>query len=103
MVGIDASMGMIENAATTTVPRRSPFAAAMAERLPFADAVVDLVEVTLSVSHCATSAAGLPRSAASWQQTAPSSRPGHRAARLFPPMTRRLGVARPGFRASLPF
>ena len=45
VVGIDASTGMIQNAATTTVPRRSRFAAAMAERLPFADAVFDLVVV----------------------------------------------------------
>ena len=58
VVGIDASTGMIQNAATTTVTRRSRFAAAMAERLPFADAVVDLA-VTLSVSHWRDSAAGL--------------------------------------------
>jgi ubiquinone/menaquinone biosynthesis C-methylase UbiE len=49
VVGIDASTGMIQNAAA--VPRQSRFAAAMAERLPFADAVFDLVVVTLSVSH----------------------------------------------------
>ena len=59
MVGIDASTGMIQNAATTTGPRRSRFAAAMAERLPFADAVFDLVVVTLSVAHWRDRAAGL--------------------------------------------
>lgn len=59
VVGIDASTGMIQNAAITTVPRRSRFAAAMAERLPFADAVFDLVVATPSVSHCGDRAAGM--------------------------------------------
>jgi len=59
VVGIDASTQMIQNAATTTVPRRSRFAAAMAERLPLADAVFDLVVVTLSVSHWRDRAGGL--------------------------------------------
>jgi len=45
--------------ATAAVPRRSRFAAAMAERLPFADAVFDLVVVTLSVSHWGDRAAGM--------------------------------------------
>ena len=59
VVGIDASPGMIQYAASTTVPRRSRFAAALAERLPFACAVFDLVVVTLSVSHWRDRAAGL--------------------------------------------
>ena len=59
VVGIDASAEMIQNAASTTVPCRSRFAAAMAERLPFADAVFDLVVVTLSLSHWRDRAAGL--------------------------------------------
>ena len=59
VVGVDASTGMIQNAAATTVPGRSRFAAAMAERLPFADGVFDLVVVTLSISHWEDRAAGL--------------------------------------------
>ena len=66
VVGIDASTGMIQNAATTTVSRRSRFAAATAERLPFADAVFDLVVVTLSVSHWRHRRRAWLRSAASW-------------------------------------
>ena len=59
VVGVDASTGMIRNAAATTALYRSRFAAATAERLPFADAVFDLVVVTLSISHWGDRTAGL--------------------------------------------
>jgi ubiquinone/menaquinone biosynthesis C-methylase UbiE len=51
--------GMIRNAVTAPVRRRGRFAAAAAEQLPFADAVFDLVVVTLSLSHWRDRAAGL--------------------------------------------
>ena len=59
VVGVDASTGMIRNAVTAPVRRRGCFAAAAAEQLPFADAVFDLVVVTLSLSHWRDRAAGL--------------------------------------------
>ena len=59
VVGVDASTAMTQIAAAAEFPDRSRFAAAMAERLPFADAVFDFVVVTLSVSHWGDAAAGL--------------------------------------------
>ena len=59
VVGVDASTEMIKNAEAPRVPHRAHFAAAVAEALPFADAVFDLVVVTLSVSHWSDEAAGL--------------------------------------------
>jgi SAM-dependent methyltransferase len=59
VVGVDASTEMIKNADAAEVPDRAHFAAAAAERLPFADAVFDLVVVTLSMSHWCDKAAGL--------------------------------------------
>ena len=93
--GIDACTGMIQNAAATTVPRRSRFAAAMAERLPFADAVVDLVVVTLSVAHWRDSAAGLAQISRVMAPDGTLVAAGPSAARPFPPMTRRARRSRP--------
>lgn len=59
VVAVDASAGMIRNAVTAPVLRRGCFAAAAAEHLPFADAIFDLVVVTLSLSHWRDRAAGL--------------------------------------------
>jgi SAM-dependent methyltransferase len=59
VVGIDACTAMIENAVTAPVPHQAHFATAVAERLPFADAIFDLVLVTLSVSHWHDKLAGL--------------------------------------------
>lgn len=59
VVGIDASTEMIKNACAAVVPPRVRFSAAAAERLPFADAVFDLVVLTLSMSHWCDKAAGL--------------------------------------------
>ena len=102
VVGIDASTGMIQNAATTTVPRRSRFAAAMAERLPFADAVFDLVVVTLSVSHWRDSAAGLAQISRVMAPDGTLVAAGPSAARPFPPMTRRARRSTPWLPGELP-
>lgn len=59
VVGVDVSTEMIKNANAAAAPHRAHFAAAAAERLPFADAVFDLVVVTLSLSHWCDKAAGL--------------------------------------------
>ena len=59
VVGVDASTGMIRNACAVPRPGRARFAAAAAERLPFADAAFDLVVATLSVAHWCDQAAGL--------------------------------------------
>jgi ubiquinone/menaquinone biosynthesis C-methylase UbiE len=59
VVGVDASTAMIRTAITAPCLHRSCFAAAAAEQLPFADAVFDLVVVTLSLSHWRDTAAGL--------------------------------------------
>jgi SAM-dependent methyltransferase len=102
VVGIDASTGMIQNAATTTVPRRSRFAAAMAERLPFADAVFDLVVATLSVSHWRDSAAGLAQISRVMAPDGTLIAAGPSAARPFPPMTRRARRSAPWLPGELP-
>ena len=102
VVGIDASTGMIQNAATTTVPRRSRFAAAMAERLPFADAVFDLVVVTLSVAHWRDSAAGLAQISRVMAPDGTLVAAGPSAARPFPPMTRRARRSTPWLPGELP-
>jgi 2-polyprenyl-3-methyl-5-hydroxy-6-metoxy-1,4-benzoquinol methylase len=59
VVGVDASTGMIRNAGAVPCSGRARFAAAAAERLPFADAAFDLVVATLSVAHWCDQAAGL--------------------------------------------
>ena len=59
VAGVDASTEMIKHAGPPAVPQRALFAAAAAEQLPFADAVFDLVVVTLSVSHWHDKSAGL--------------------------------------------
>ena len=59
VTGIDVSTGMIRNADAVPRSGRACFAAAAAERLPFADAGFDLVVVTLSVAHWCDQAAGL--------------------------------------------
>jgi SAM-dependent methyltransferase len=102
VVGIDASTGMIQNAATTTVPRRSRFAAAMAERLPFADAVFDLVVVTLSVAHWRDRAAGLAQISRVMAPDGTLVAAGPSAARPFPPMTRRARRSTPWLPGELP-
>ena len=107
VVGIDASTQMIHYAATTTVPRRSRFAASLAERLPLADAVFDLVVVTLSVSHWRDRAGGLAQIsrvmapdgtlvAAGPSSAWPSS------ARPFRPVTRRTRRGTPWLPGELP-
>jgi ubiquinone/menaquinone biosynthesis C-methylase UbiE len=102
VVGIDASTGMIQNAATTTVPRRSRFAAAMAERLPFADAVFDLVVVTLSVAHWRDRAAALAQISRVMAPGGTLVAAGPSAARPFPPMTRRARRSTPWLSGELP-
>ena len=101
VVGIDASTGMIQNAATT-VPRRSRFAAAMAERLPFADAVFDLVVVTLSVAHWRDRMAGLAQISRVMTPDGSLVAAGPSAARPFPPMTRRARRSRSWLAGELP-
>jgi len=59
LAGVDASPRMLGRAATARGQHRARFAAAAAERLPFADAVFDLVVATLSVSQWGDAAAGL--------------------------------------------
>lgn len=59
LVGVDASARMIKKAVTAPGQHRARFTAAAAERLPFADAVFDLVVATLSGSHWGDAAAGL--------------------------------------------
>lgn len=59
LAGVDASPRMVHRAATARDQHRVRFAAAAAERLPFADVVFDLVVATLSVSHWGDAAAGL--------------------------------------------
>lgn len=59
LVGVDPSATMIRNAVTTPGQHKARFTAAAAERLPFADALFDLVVATLSVSHWGDAAAGL--------------------------------------------
>lgn len=59
VAGVDASTMMIRKAAAAPAPHRARLAAALAEQLPFADAVFDLVVATLSVSHWNDKAAGL--------------------------------------------
>jgi ubiquinone/menaquinone biosynthesis C-methylase UbiE len=59
LAGVDASPRMLNRAVTARGQHPVRFAAAAAERLPFADAVFDLVVVTLSVSHWGDAAAGL--------------------------------------------
>jgi SAM-dependent methyltransferase/DNA-binding MarR family transcriptional regulator len=59
VVGVDASAGMIRSAVTAPASHGGCFVAAEAELLPFADAVFDLVVVTLSLSHWRDRAAGL--------------------------------------------
>jgi ubiquinone/menaquinone biosynthesis C-methylase UbiE len=59
VVGIDASTAMVKNAATVAFTHRAQVAAAMAEQLPFADEVFDLVVVTLSLYHWRDMTAGL--------------------------------------------
>lgn len=59
VVGVDASTAMIRNAVTVPVVHRTRFAASVAEQLPFAEAVFDLVLATLSVSHWSDKVAGL--------------------------------------------
>jgi SAM-dependent methyltransferase len=90
VVGVDASTGMIQYAVSTTVPRRSRFAAALAERLPFAGAVFDLVVVTLSVSHWPDRAAGLAQISRVMAPDGTLVAAGPSAARRFPPKTRRI-------------
>lgn len=59
VAGVDPSTAMIKNAVTSPGVHRAHFAAAAAEHLPFADAVFDLVVITLSLSHWQDKAAGL--------------------------------------------
>jgi len=59
VVGIDASTEMIKNAVAAPDIHPLRYACAVAEHLPFADAVFDLVVVTLSVSHWLGKTAGL--------------------------------------------
>lgn len=59
VVGVDASLAMIRNGGCAPVPHRPRFAGALAEQLPFADAVFDLVVATLAMSHWSDKAAGL--------------------------------------------
>jgi ubiquinone/menaquinone biosynthesis C-methylase UbiE len=59
VVAVDASTEMIKHAAAGPGAGSARFAAAIAERLPFTDAVFDLVVITLSLSHWRDQAAGL--------------------------------------------
>lgn len=59
VVGVDASTAMIRTAAAAPARHRARFAVCVAEQLAFADAVFDLVLVTLSVSHWSDQVAGL--------------------------------------------
>ena len=102
VVGIDASTQMIHYAATTTVPRRSRFAASLAERLPLADAVFDLVVVTLSVSHWSDRAGGLAQISRVMAPEGTLVAAGPTAARPFPPRTRRARRGTPLFPGELP-
>jgi ubiquinone/menaquinone biosynthesis C-methylase UbiE len=102
VVGIDASTGMIQNAPATTVPRRSRLAAAMAERLPFADAVFDLVVVTLSVSHWGDRAAGMAQISRVMAPDGTLVVAGVSPAPPLPSMTRRAWRSRPWLRGELP-
>jgi ubiquinone/menaquinone biosynthesis C-methylase UbiE len=102
VVGIDASTGMIRYAASTTVPRRSRFAAALAERLPFAGAVFDLVVVTLSVSHWRDRAAGLAEISRVMAPDGTLVAAGPSAPRSFPPRTRRIRRSTPWLHGELP-
>jgi SAM-dependent methyltransferase len=102
VVGIDASTGMIQNAAATTVPSRSRFAAAMAERLPFADAVFDLVVVTLSVSHWGDRAVGMAQIRRVMAPDGTLVAAGAYPAPPFPSMIRRARRSRPWLRGELP-
>ena len=59
VVGVDASTGMIREAAAAPVRQGARFTASVAGQLPFGDAVFDLVVATLSMSHWSDKAAGL--------------------------------------------
>jgi ubiquinone/menaquinone biosynthesis C-methylase UbiE len=61
LVGVDVSGGMLTVAAVTLalVPSRVLLVQAAAERLPFADALFDLVTATLTYRHWADRAAGV--------------------------------------------
>jgi SAM-dependent methyltransferase len=59
VVGVDASTGMIKKARPVPAVPCPCFMPAVAERLPFADVVFDLVMITLSLSHWRDQAAGL--------------------------------------------
>jgi SAM-dependent methyltransferase len=59
VVGVDASTEMINNARTTLTDNSPRFVSGIAERLPFTDAVFDLVVITLSLSHWQSQAVGL--------------------------------------------
>jgi SAM-dependent methyltransferase len=59
VVGVDASTEMIKNVVAAPDIHTLRYACAVAEHLPFADAVFDLVVVTLSVSHWLGKTAGL--------------------------------------------
>jgi ubiquinone/menaquinone biosynthesis C-methylase UbiE len=61
LVGVDVSGGMLSVAAVTVASAPSPvlLVRAAAERLPFADAVFDLVTATLTYRHWADQAAGV--------------------------------------------
>lgn len=60
LVGVDVSGGMLAVAAATTLRGTSVLLVrAAAERLPFADAVFDLVTATLTYRHWADQAAGV--------------------------------------------
>jgi ubiquinone/menaquinone biosynthesis C-methylase UbiE len=60
VVGVDASAKMLEHATDTVATRtRTGLVTARAERLPFTDAVFDLVLITLSLRHWQDHRAGL--------------------------------------------
>jgi SAM-dependent methyltransferase len=74
----------------------------MAERLPLADAVFDLVVVTLSVSHWRDKAAGLTQISRVMAPDGILVAAGPSAARPFPPMTRRTRRSAPWLSGELP-